>query len=614
MSPMGTYYAETDGRFSPKQIDYLGERAKGGAGMIIPETVFAVRPDGNLLYVGDDTSLPALVEITDICHTYGAKICAQMGCGLGRNSFMYPGAPQPTAPSAIPNFYDPSILCRPLENDEIKEIVASYGPAARRIAAAGFDCIEVHGHTGYLIDQFMTPLWNKRTDEYGGSMENRVRFPVEIVKEIRGAVGPDYPILFRISVDHKFPGGRTLEDSLPLVKSLEQAGVDAFDIDAGCYDAMQWIFPPSYLGDSCMLDLAAAVKKIVSVPVLNSGNHTPDSALEAVEAGSIDFVMMGRQFLADPDLPNKLALGTTRDIRPCLRCNDGCHRAQGGVGCAVNIQAARERVFNIEKTRAPKKVAVIGGGPSGLEAARVAALKGHQVTLYEKSDNLGGQMRPAATPSFKRLSEFIKWYEYQMEKLNVTVKYGCTIKADSPELESADQVVIAVGASPLIVPISGIDGKNVINVIDAHLYPERVKGDTIIVAGGGLSGADYALEAAHAGRKVKLVEMRDRIIQDCNFYNMGTLRGLLEQEKVEILTSHRVIKIDDQGIIAETGGKEVRITGDVVVAAFGSKANRAQAEALRANLPNRRIAGDCNEIGNIHKAVYAGFGAGFSTE
>ena len=251
----------------------------------------------------------------------------------------------------------------------------------------------------------MSAVWNKRTDEYGGSLENRMRFPVEIVKSIRSAVGPDMPSLFRIACKHHFEGGRTLEETLPMLKILEEAGVDAFDVDTGSYENIEYIFPPTYLGDACMQEICEEVRKAVKVPIMNSGNHTPETAVKLIVSGNADFVMFGRPLIADPEIANKLASGRRAEIRPCIRCNEDCIgriiTRLTKISCSVNPSACFERWFELRKTDHPRKVMVIGGGPAGMEAARTAALMGHNVVLYEKDDALGGQLKSAATPDFK---------------------------------------------------------------------------------------------------------------------------------------------------------------------------------------------------------------------
>lgn len=624
MSPMGTNSADIDGKISEDEIDYFEARARGGAGMIIIGVQFLTKKlaQGSLEGVLEDNYvIPALTELCESVQRYGAKICAQISCGTGRNAFpdMY-GEP-PVSASAIPSQFNPDVICHPLTVKEIKEIMEQFAASSKRAKMAGFDAIEIHGHAGYLIDQFMSPIWNKREDEYGGSLEKRMRFPVEIVKSIRGAVGKDMPILFRISCDHRFNGGRTLEESIEMLKILEEAGVDALDIDAGSYETIDYIFPPTYLGDACMEYVCKPARKAVSIPLLNSGNHTPETGVRLIESGEADFVMFGRQLIADPDMPNKLLENRRQDMRPCIRCNEDCigriiDRATK-ISCSVNPQACFEKRFVIEKIEPPQNVVVIGGGPAGLEAARTAALKGHKVTLYEKHGVLGGQLASAATPTFKKpLRDLVKWYETQLKEMDVKIKLNTEMEAEDRALEKADAIITALGASPIIPPIPGIDGANVIGVIDAHLSKDLVKGEKVIIAGGGLSGCDCALELAMEGKKVTIIEMQDKVGPDVLFINAAALFPMLDKYGVKLLPSHRILAFDEKGVRAQKkDGSEVFIEGDTIITAFGMKRNTELAEAISGKYHTKtRPVGDCVSIGKVGTAIRSGFFAGLSIE
>ncbi|HVJ06403.1 MAG TPA: NAD(P)/FAD-dependent oxidoreductase [Candidatus Saccharimonadales bacterium] len=623
MSAMATASANVDGTLALEEIDYFEERARGGAGMILTGCLFLNErlAQGTVQGLLEHTYvIPRLTALCEAVQRHGARVCAQISCGTGRNA--YPpelrGA-KPISASAIPAMLDPSLDCHALTIDEIKDIMEQVAASALIVRKAGFDAIEVHAHAGYLIDQFMSPVWNKRDDEYGGTPEKRMRFAVEMVKTIRGVVGPDMPVLFRISCDHRFQGGRTLEESLPLLKILQDAGVDALDVDAGAYESMDYIFPTTYLDDACMNYVCEPARKTVSIPLLNAGNHTPDSALKALESGNTDFVIFGRQLIADPQMPNKLMDGRPEDVRPCIRCNEECVgrilTRSTCISCSVNPVAFAEKRFALRKTDEPRQVVVVGGGPAGLEAARAAAAKGHKVTLFEKQGILGGQVAAAATPSFKlQLNRLITWYEVQLKKLNVDLRLNTEATVDTPELRAADRIIAGTGASPLIPPIPGINGANVVDVISAHLDKTRLKGGNIIVLGGGLSGCDSALEFAMEGKSVTLIEMMDTMARDLMFINAISLFRLLGEYGVKLLPGHKVVSIGPEGVVATTKtGEEVEIKGDTVVVASGMIPNEKSAKSIRDRyLPKTRLVGDCTGIGKVGNAVRAGFYAGDS--
>ena len=464
LSPMGTYTPRLDGTDTEEGMRYYEERAKGGVGLIMTGAMFVneqLAQGSPGIAVWDYHSIPSTTVLTERCHRWGAKVCLQLSGGCGRNGAIDTGATENMfSASDNPNFFDPSIICHALTIEEIKESLKDWAIDADIAVRSGFDAIEVHAHAGYIIDQFMSPIWNRRTDEYGGSFENRARYACEIVQTIRKVVGPKFPILFRISLDHRFNGGRTLEDSVPLLGILEKAGVDAFDVDVASYEHLDLIYPTVYYGDSVTSYVCKEARKHVTVPIINGGSHTMETAVDLLESGDADIIQFGRQLIADPDFPNKLKDNRRDDIRPCLLCNEECigriMGRQSQLSCTVNIQACMEGHYQITKLPEPKNVVVIGAGPGGLEAARVAAMRGCKVTLFEKSGKIGGNFGTIASVGFKhRIRDLIWWYNNQLNKLGVDLRLNTEITADDPILGSADAIFLATGSVPLVPPIPG---------------------------------------------------------------------------------------------------------------------------------------------------------------
>ena len=620
MSPMGLNAGHPDGTIDKDEIDYWEERARGGTGMIITGCMFLTKElaQGSLEgYLDQTYVIPPLTTLCEAVQRYGTKICAQLSCGTGKNAFPNMYGDPPVSASEIPSMFNPDLICHALLHEEIQEIMKQFSFSAKLLKDAGYDAIEVHAHAGYLVDQFMSAVWNKRTDEYGGCLENRMRFAVEIVKSIRSAVGPDMPILFRMACKHHFEGGRTLEESMPMLKILEDAGVDALDVDSGSYENIDYIFPPAYLGDACMQDVCEMARKTVRIPILNSGNHTPETAVKLIESGNADFVMMGRPLIADPHIANKLMCGKRDEIRPCIRCNEGCIgriiTRLTKISCSVNPAVGFEKRFEIKKTACPKNVVVVGGGPGGMEAARTAALSGHTVTLFEKESQLGGQLKSAATPPFKsQLRELVDWYKRQMELLNVNVRLNTQLTADSPEFYKADYIIIATGAVPFAPAIPGIE--NAIDIIAAHTESDKLKGQKIVFCGGGLSACDCALETAMKGKKVTILEMLDEVAFNDHFINKAALIPMLLNNGVELYTGHKVTEIKADGVLAhKKDGSEVFIAADTVVSAFGMKPNCEFAKAVDAKYHQKtRIIGDSMKVGKVGNAVREGMFAAMS--
>ena len=615
MSPMGTFLGNPDGSISPRQIHYFAERARGGAGLIISEVTkvdTTIETPAPALNQNNRFDLqPGMSQFADIIHTNGAKVVMQLSPGFGR--FAVP----PVAPSAIPLLANPAVKARELTLEEIKTIITAFGMAAGRAARAGYDAIEVHGHAGYLCDQFMTSLWNLRTDEYGGDLDGRMRFPIELVQAARKQVGPDFPILFRYSAIHHIPGGRTLEEGQEIAKRLEAAGVDALDIADGSYETFDSFWPNTYhMAEAPFVDLAAAIKSVVSIPVMVSGNMTPEAGEAALEAGKVDLIMSGRDMIADPEWPNKVKEGRRSDVRSCIRCNQMClgrTNALKSISCSINARAGFEWYYDMHKSETPKEVLVIGGGPAGLEAARVAALRGHHVTLVEKENTLGGQITAAATPPFKQaLRQQIDWWTKQLENLKVNVKLNTEVTSATLENFNVDAVVVASGALPIWLPIPGIDGENVVEILDYHLGKKQIHGQNIIIAGGGLSGCDAALDLAMEGKKVTIVEMLDDVALGLNRPARTTLLRRLGENDVKILTKHKVKEFKPGGLVVqEPTGEESFIEGDTVVIAFGTKPNDSLVKAVEEKWTEVYVVGDCSKVATMGDAVHAGFGAGW---
>ena len=622
MSGMGTFTPTTVDQIETESgMRYYEERAKGGIGLIHTGAYFIdekTAQGGRTLDFSTDKSIPSGTTLTERVHRWGAKIFAQLSCGTGRNGMPQIGERVPISSSENPSFYNPDMICRALTIDEIEEMMEHWKVAALNAVRMGFDGIQIHAHAGYLMDQFMSEIWNHRTDKYGGSFENRCRFAMETVDAIRSVVGPDFPITYRISLDHRFPGGRTIEESMKILDVLDKSGIDAFDIDAACYETMDYIFPTRYTGEACMAYVCEEARKHLTKPIINTGNHSMESAVALLESGNADIVQFGRQSIADPQFANKLREGRREDVRPCIVCNEECIGRIFGrltqLSCTVNPSVGFESYMEVKPVSKPTNVVVIGGGPGGLEAARCAAERGCSVTLYEKADHLGGTFLTIATGDFKwRMPQLIEWYRVQLEKLGVKGVLNTEMSVDDPVLKSADAIFVATGSKSFMPNIPGIDNKKVIDVVDVHKngMPE---GKNVVICGGGLSACDTAIEyGAKGGRHISIVEMLPDVGNDVMVVNKISVDRLLKEYNVELLTSTKVVGVTDEGVEVEHDGAKRIVPADVVVAAFGRARNLELADAIENAYPTKTtIIGDCMKPAKAGPAIREGFYAAMS--
>jgi 2-enoate reductase len=635
MAPMGNSGLTTmDGCFSQRAVDYYLERAKGGTGMIITgnakieNDIERLKP-GKLPIPLQNKSNFILTagEMNERIHSFDTKVVLQIGIGTGRV-----GGPQllethPIAASPIPNYWDTKITCRALSTEEVEILVEKAAQTAFVAAEAGFDGVEIHSlHEGYLLDQFAIAMFNKRNDKYGGDLQCRLRFTLEIIQAIKKKMGPSFPIILRFSVKSfikdwnkgGLPGekfiekGRDLPEALEIAKILEATGADAIDADAGSYEAWYWAHPPGYQEHGCYVPFAEALKSVVNIPVIVTGRlEIPKLAAEVLKEKKADMIGLGRGLLTDPYWPKKVFTGQIENIRPCIGCHDGClGRMFSGksVSCTVNPAVGREKQYALTPAEKMKKVSVVGGGIAGMEVARIAAIRGHNVTLYEKSDKLGGQVIAGAIPQFKEDEKrLLDWYKRELRDLKVSIQLNHEVSQEELSQASQDTVIIATGSKPFIPSIPGIENDKVSNAIDI-LLGKKETGKKIVLIGGGLVGCETALWLAQHGKEITIIEIAENILtrgKPVPYANKQMLQDMLAYNNVRVLTNTSVIEITDKGVtLVDKSFKRGNLEADTVIVATGFTPVQELYDSLRNKIADLYMIGDAKQPLNILSAIW----------
>ncbi len=635
MAPMGPLgLGDSEGGWNQRGIDYYTRRAQGGTGLIITGVTFSdcEVETQSMPNCPNSTYNPVHFvrtsrEMTERVHAYGAKIFLQMSGGFGRVTIPTNlGEFPPVAPSPIPHRWLDK-TCRELTRDEIHKIIESFGKGAFNAKRAGFDGVEIHAvHEGYLIDQFAIAFFNHRTDEYGGSLENRLRFAKEIREEIAKTCGWDFPVAVRFSPKSMLKDwrkgalpneefeekGRDLEEGLQTAKLLEAYGYDALDVDVGCYDAWWWNHPPMYMEKGPYRKYAKLVKETVKVPVFMAGRmDTPEMAESCVKDGTCDVISLGRPLLADPDYVKKLRTNHVCEIRPCISCQEGCMgriQTYSMINCAVNPQAARERVTAYEPVARKKRVLIAGGGVAGCEAARVLAERGHEPVLYEASERLGGNLLPGGAPAFKEDDQqLVKWYENELERLRVPVYLNTKVTKEMVLESDCDAVIVATGSRPKMFSL-GDDEK--VYCAEQVLMNQKDPGDKVVVVGGGLVGCEMALDLAQKGKKVTILEALPKIMAVngpiCSA-NKEMLEELLPFHGVDIICNAKVTGFQDGAVSYEADGKAEKLDADSVILSVGYRSADELYHELEFDVADLYLLGDAGKVSNIMYAIWDAF-------
>ena len=634
--------------FDKEAAKFFIERAKNNVGLIIPGIAPLKDTIGGRWLWQNKKMFKDLKPFMDEIHETGAKLFVQLTAGMGRSwaitdhLVMLHNNPvlaaiakpiidvryQSASPSVLPSRWSDKVTCREITRKEIQDIIDAYAKTALLCKEAGVDGVEIHAvHEGYLLDQFTLKYTNKRTDEYGGSFENRYRFATDVVKAIKAACGKDFPVSLRYSVLSKTKGfgegavpgedyvevGRDMEESEKAVKYLQDAGYDMLNADNGTYDAWYWAHPPQYMPQNCNLEDVAHIRKFVDIPVVCAGRMEPEVGAQAIADGRIDAMGVARQFLADSEWITKLIENRLEDIRPCICCHNACFNMTHYTGvandqsitdashiarCALDPRVMQSKKYKLEPAKKIKNVAVIGGGIGGMEAALVLAKRGHKVTIYEKSDKLGGIFIAAAAPSFKEKDRtLIAWYEREIKRYPITIKFNTEVK-DVASL-GADEVIVATGAVAKKLPVKGAE-----RAMDAteYLLGEKQVGENVTIIGGGLTGCEIAYDLYLQGKKPTIVEMKNDLIAVTGIClaNTSFLRDFFKTNKVPVHLETSLKEVLEDGVmVAGKDGKSFKIDADSVILSVGY--NPAPVAPKGKNV---HVIGDASKVGNLRTVIW----------
>lgn len=608
---------ESDGCLSTKGLDYFVERAKGGAGLIVTGAVRVTREferDPNtiplwMLFADHMIHTKWISQLAERCHDYGTKVAIQLTPGGGRQAGRYAQENNlAIGPSANPCYYPPYQPTRPLTKTEIHKMVLAFENSARLIKNAGADAIQLHGHEGYLLDQFTSPLWNRREDEYGGSLENRLRFSKELIDAIKRGAGKDFPIIYRFGLSHFIGGGRGIEEGIRMAQLLESYGVEALDIDAGCYENWYMPHPPTTIPCGSFAYLAHLVKEKVNIPVISSGRiGYPEIAEEILQKGQADFICLGRPLIADPYWGEKARKNETETIRPCLACHEGCLKRlmlYKSLSCAVNPSAGDEEYLKVTKSVEIKKVLVAGGGIAGMVAAITSAQRGHEVILVERDSSLGGNFRMEFIPKFKDdYKRYIQYLIHQIELHKITVLFNKEVSIELLSEYNPDVVFNAIGAHFNTLQIPGLE--NGMSLDPFKLYQDvDFSGVKVLIVGGGLIGVEAAINVASHGGSAVIIERENELAKLSYRANREHLLLLLEQYKVEYHLNTTIIEVDSNIAICKNNNEvSLRIDYDKISICVGMTPNQSEIQYDEKVI----ILGDADSPENVMNAVWTAY-------
>jgi 2,4-dienoyl-CoA reductase-like NADH-dependent reductase (Old Yellow Enzyme family)/thioredoxin reductase len=609
MPALASFLIEEDGGISEAAVEHYRRRAAGGPAMVIMEAC-AVAPEGvvstHQAVIYDDRFIEGLSKIASAMKTEGAVPALQIHHG-GRQTSAKVIKRKPLAPSPLPC---PTIRgeVEPLDIGGIRQLVRQFGDAAQRAYQAGFELIEIHGAHGYLVNQFLSRFSNIREDEYGGDVSGRTRFAREVVEEIRNRIGSEFPISFKISAEEFVDSGLTTQESIEILKILVDAGIDIVQVSAGNDVTAEWICQPMFMEKACLADSAKQIKEALDIPVMAVGRiNDPHIANEIIESNKADLVCIGRGLLADPEMPQKAREGRLDEIRTCIACNT-CMQSifkKGRIECLVNPMLGREQEMAFVPTTKPKKVMVVGGGPGGLNVAWVAAKRGHDVYVYEKRKEFGGQLLPGSIPGHKaELRSLIRFQKRQAEIFGVKCHLNKEVTEKDVKAINPDVVVLATGSLPSLPSVEGIN-KNIVLTYEDVLNGVFPHYRNVVVVGGGPTGLELALHLADNGCSVTVVEMLPKVGAGLEAMTKKMILSKLKKKNVALLTDTRLLKIENSGIVvAKQEHRKEFIEADKVVMAVGTRPNTSLYDKIKSLGYEIHQIGDCLEPRSAKDAIY----------